>query len=181
MKNPTYQELMQYVDGTLETERRHEMERVIARSSSLRKEIEILEAMKTAVMEDRVVAPRRFTEMVMSDIVPQRHEAWWYRIVRNSSNVFALIIVLTMIIFTLTQTSGGDHLSQSVYTRQWESLSPSYTQFAREFTGSMNRVLNPIGEASGTTAGKLVALGATIFFFYVFIDGVLQRRLRIRK
>ena len=181
MKNPTYQELISYVDGILDPVRRREIEKLIAHSSSLQKEIDILKAMHTVIRQDRVTVSHRFTDKVMNDVLPQGREALWYRLVKNSSNVFALVIVLSMIVFTLMVTSADAPSSQSLYARQLEAFSSSYNHFALEFTGRLKQVLKPIGNASETFSGKMVALGTLIFFFYVVIDGALERRLRIRK
>ncbi|MHB1049540.1 MAG: anti-sigma factor family protein [Bacteroidota bacterium] len=181
MNNPTYQELLSYVDGMLDPERRREIEHLITLSSSLRKEIEIIAAMNTAIRQERVTVSHRFTDKVMSDVLPRSRETLWYRMVKNSSNVVALVIVISIIIFSLMYTSADTPASQSVYIRQLETLSSSYNQFAQEFTERLQQVLTPIGNASATSSGKLVALGTLIFFFYVVIDGALERRLRIRK
>jgi hypothetical protein len=181
MKNPTYQELLSYVDGKLEPERRREIEDLIAQSSSLQKEIDILTAMNTVIRQHRLTVSNRFTDNVMNDVLPQTHEALWYRLVKNSSNVFALVVVITMIVFTLMVTSADAPASQSVYIRQLEAFSSSYNRFAQEFTGRLKLVLKPIGNASETSSGKLVVLGTLIFFFYVVIDGAMERKLRMRK
>ena len=84
MNNPTYQELISYVDGILEPERRREIEYLIAQSTSLKKEIDILTAMQTVVRQDRVPVSHRFTDKIMNDVLPQGREAFWYRFVKNS-------------------------------------------------------------------------------------------------
>jgi hypothetical protein len=181
MKNPTYQELISYVDGMLEQERHREIERLITLSPSLQKEIEILATMNTVIRQDRVTVSNRFTDNVMNEVLAHRHEALWYRMVKNSSKIFAMVIVMSMIVITLMYTSEEAPAAQSVYVRQMETLSLSFNRFAQEFTGVLKQVLKPIGNASETSSGKMVALGALIFFFYVVIDGALERRLRIRK
>lgn len=181
MKNPTYQELISYVDGVLEPERRREIEQCIARSASLKQEIVLLQAMQKAVQDERTVLSDRFTANVLGEALPRQRESLWYRAAKSSSNIVALAIVMSMIGFALVYSPDNASSSTTILSPQLETVRTSYQQAAVQLSQWMQKVLQPLGDASRTMSGKVVLFGSLVFFFYALIDGLVERRLRIRK
>ena len=108
MKNPTEQELMEYVDGTLFPPRFREVEMLAAKSKQIQSEIALLQAIRRSVRSEAAATPsKHFTEQVMSELFPAKRDSLWYRIVKNSSNIFAMALVLSMVGIVLLSTPGG--------------------------------------------------------------------------
>lgn len=181
MNPPTYKELLEFIDGTLEPSRYRELDRQISQSVQLQREIALLRKIEHSVRETRSVPNRHFTENVMSEITPTHHMSVWYRMAKNSSNVFALAVVLTMIGFALISTTGNSPSSLAPLVRVMDSAGSTYQSAAQAWTQWMKQAADPIGAAAKTGTGKILLIGSLIFLFYAAIDEMIGKRFTIRK
>lgn len=181
MKNPTLQELMEYVDGTLEPARMRDVERMVARSKHLRKEIELLTAMRTAVNRERIEPSGTFTSGIMKSILPHRHESFWFRLVKNSSNVFAMVVVLSLIGVVLVSSTAPSSSGANQLTTVFNSLSGSYNSTVSQISSFVQEYTRPFDGAMKTTSGKMLFIGLFIFSLLAILDEFFGKRMMIRK
>lgn len=176
MKTPTMQELIEYLDGTLHPSRYQELDIEISKSPRLQKEIALLKAMQKIVRNDTAATPsRKFTAHVMKEILPLHQETYWMRILKNSSNLFAMALVLSMIgmvlVWSPSSSSGNSLLSKS-----FESYSTTYNTTLDSFTAWTKQYMHPVNQAAKTSSGKFLFIGVFAFFIFVIVDEYFGKR-----
>ncbi|MEW5798205.1 MAG: hypothetical protein AB1728_04275 [Bacteroidota bacterium] len=181
MKNPTMQELMEYVDGVLEPSRHREIENMIAGSKSLQKEIRMLTAMRAVVNRERIAPPKKFTSEIMNDILPQRQESIWFRLAKNSSNVFAMVVVLTLIVMALVSSSPPSSSTMNQLNTVFNSFSSSFNSTFSQILSLVQEYTRPIDGAMKTILGKMLFIGLFIFSLLVILDELFGKRMMVRK
>lgn len=181
MKNPTIQEIMEYVDGTLEPSRYREVENMIARSKSLQKEIQMITAMRAAVNRERIAPSGKFTSEIMNNILPQRRESIWFRLAKNSSNVFAMVVVLTLIAMALVSSTPPSSPTMNQLNTVFNSFSSSYNSTISQISSAVQEYTRPIDGAMKTTSGKMLVIGLFIFSLLVILDELFGKRMMLRK
>ena len=94
MNNPTQQEMMDFVDGTLSSQRHKEIEHLISLHPHLQKHRALLQAFRRTVGRELIESPaKNFTSNVMNDIIPAPRRSVIQTIAGNSSNIFAMVLV----------------------------------------------------------------------------------------
>lgn len=177
MKNPTMQELMEYVDGTLQPLRYQEVEKLISTSPKLQNEILLLKSMRTAVQNDALVFPsKKFTSHVMKEIIPTQQESFWFQLVKNSSNMFAMVLVLSMIGIVLALGPAGTKNNSNLITKSIESYSSTYNSVVESFSHWTKPYAQPIDHIAKSSSGKFLYLGLAAFFIFMIVDGVLNKK-----
>ena len=174
-------ELMEYVDGTLEPSRYREVESMIARSKGLRKEIEMLKAIRGVVNRERLMPSRTFTSEIMNDITPRRQESFLFRVVKNSSNVFAMGVVLTLIAMALVSSSSSSSPAVNQLNTVFNSFSDSYNSAFGQVSTFIQEYVRPIDGAMKTTSGKMLFIGLFIFSLLAILDELFGKRMMVRK
>ncbi|MBI2430022.1 MAG: hypothetical protein HYV29_14740 [Ignavibacteriales bacterium] len=181
MNDPTIQELMEYVDGTLEQSRYREVESMIARSKNLRKEIEMLGAMRTVVHSERFSPSKKFTAEIMNEIMPQQNESFWFRLVKNSSNVFAMGVVLTLIAIVLVSSSPSSSATANQLSTAFNTFSDGYNAAFSRIASFVQEYTRPIDGIMKTSFAKILFIGLFIFALYAVIDEIFGKRMMIRR
>ncbi len=182
MKNPTQQELMEFVDGVLPPPRRREIEQRLESSPRLRQEAALLRAMRNTVRNETIVRPsKHFTSSVLGEVLPQRNESLLYRLVKNSSNIFAMTLVLSLIGIVLAVNPSDGGSGTDIFSKSIGSYSAAYRSVADRFSLMSEQVIRPVGEASKTFSGKFLYVGIAAFILLIVADEVFGRRYtRIR-
>ena len=181
MNNPTLQELMEYVDGTLEPSRYRDVESMIARSKNLQKEIAMLTAMRTVVRGERIAPSIKFTYEIMKEILPQQNESFWYRLVKNSSNIFAMAVVLTLIAIVLVSSSPASSSTADQISTAFHSFSDGYNAAFDRITSFVQEYTRPLDGIVKTASGKMLFIALFIFALYAVIDELFGKRMLIRR
>jgi hypothetical protein len=176
MKNPTMQELMEYLDGTLHPFRYHEIDVMISKSSSLQKELLLLKAIQKTVRNDTVVpASKNFITNVMKEILPVQQESFWFRLVKNSSNMFAMVLVLSMIGIVLVSTPSSWTGSTTTLSKSIESYNTAYNSALETismWTKHYAQTVNHITKSSG----KFLYIGIATFFISMIVDSIFGKK-----
>lgn len=181
MKDPTIQELMEFVDGTLDSSRYREVEQSVVRSKNLQREVMILKQMRNAVFNQRVTPSKKFTAEIMNKIMPEREESFWFRIIKNSSNVFAMAVVLLMIGMVLFSTSSSTLPSSHQLSNTVNSFSNAYNSALTQASSFVQEYTSPVSSATKSSSGKMLLIGIFIFSLYIVFDEVIGKRMLIRK
>lgn len=181
MNNPTLQELMEYLDGTLEPSRYREVESMITRSRNLQKEIEMLTAARTVVRTERIAPSKKFTAEIMNEIMPQQHESLWFRLAKNSSNVFAMAVVLTLIAIVLVSSSPASSSTANQISAAFNSVSESYNSAFGRVALFVQEYARPFDVIVKTPSGKMLFIALFIFALYAVIDELFGKRMMIRR
>jgi len=177
MKNPTLQELMEYVDGTLHPMRYQEIDVMVSKSSHLQKEIALLKAMQKTVRNDIAVSPsKRFVSNVMKEVVPVKEESLWLRALKNSSNLFAMVLVLSMIGIVLVSSPASSSSGSNVLTKNMESYSIAYNSAIETIASWTKQYTHPVNQAAKTTSGKFFLIGLSAFFIFIIVDEFFSKR-----
>jgi hypothetical protein len=177
MKNPTIEELMEYLDGTLTPLRYNEIEVMISKSSGLQKEILLLKAVQKTVRNDIAASPsRKFTAHVLKEILPVQQESFWLRALKNSSNIFAMVLVLSMIGIVLVSNPSSSTGSTSALSKNIESYSATYNTVIEAFSNWTKQYTHPVNQAVNTTSGKFLIIGLFAFFVLMIIDEFFGNR-----
>jgi hypothetical protein len=180
MKNPTLQELMEYVDGTLEPLRADAVKQMIAQSKHLQHELALLKAMEETVRRTRIAPSKNFTRNVMNEIRPSQ-ESFWYRLAKNSSNVFAMVIVLSLISIVLFSSTGTERGTAGQLNSAYTTMTSSYHSLYEELTTLIGQYSKPLDSAVKTTSGRMLFIGLFIFALYIIVDEVFVKRMVLRK
>ncbi len=176
MKNPTIQELMEYLDGTLHPLRYQELDIVISKSPRLQKELALLKATQRIVRNDSAATPsRKFTAHVMKEILPVPQESFWMRILKNSSNLFAMVLVLSMIGMVLVWSPSSSS-ENSLLSKSFESYSTTYNAALDSFASWTKQYMHPVNQAAKTSSGKFFLIGVFAFFIFVIVDEYFGKR-----
>lgn len=180
MKNPTAQELMEYVDGTLEPSRAQAVEQMITQSKRLQLEIMLLKRMEETIRHTQIVPSKNFTRNVMNEIQPYQ-ESFWFRMVNNSSNVFAMVIVLSLVGIVLFSSSGAENVTERQFGNIYNSITGGFHFVYHELTTFINQYSKPFEHAVKTTSGRILFIGLFIFALYIIVDEVFIKRVVLRK
>ena len=176
-RRPTHEELMEFVDGTLPSERQREIESLAEVSSSLQKEIALLRAIGRAVQTERTPLPsQHFTKNVMKEILPAQRESFMFRLLKNSSNVFAMILVLSLIGIVLFASPGSSTTAANPLSRQLDTFTTMYDAMTKYIAESTKHYTQPLNEASKTTSGKVFFIALVIFSLFVAIDQIFGKK-----
>ena len=177
MKNPTRQELMEFVDGVLTPQRKAEIEYLVRHSTALQNEISLLNAMKKAVQTELTISPsKNFTAEVMKELLPARQETIAYRLLKNSSNIFAMVLVLSLIGIVLLPSPTPSAGTANSLSRSLDSFSSFYDSAIRDLSEWTKQYSQPLGEASKTTSGKIAFIALAIFSLFIAIDEIFGKK-----
>lgn len=179
MKTPARKELYDYIDGTLTEERRIEIETLAAGNPQLEKEIQLLRRLHALLRSDEMLepVPNRFVRQTMSLILPPSKESFLDVVLKNSSNVFALIMVLSMMViaFQFFSTSSARQPAGTLFesVQLFESAYETASNYLSLMTEEYMRPLN------GTAAhgfGKFVFTGIAALLGLGLLDELIRKK-----
>jgi hypothetical protein len=173
---PTPQELMEYIDGTLAPVRYREVEQLVAQSPRLRSEVTLLQAMRRVVREDTVRPSGNFTAGVMNELLPVRKESLWFRLAKNSSNLFAMVLVLSMIGIVMVSGPGKTQRDADLFSTTVESYATAYNMAVQNVSAWMEQFVRPVNQVAATSSGKFLLIGLGVFFLFVVADELFGKR-----
>lgn len=177
MKNPTQQELMEYVDGTLAPHRFLEIDQLVSTSRRLQNEVSLMQTMRKTLRNDLLISPSKtITAKVMAEILHGRQESLWLRLVKNSSNMFAMILVLSLIGIVLVSTPATPKSDTSIFTKSIESYSTAFHSVLESFSQWTKQYTQPVGEITKTSSGKFMLLGLMAFVIFIALDELLGKK-----
>jgi hypothetical protein len=181
MKNPTHQELFDYIDGTLPEVRRREIDRMASQYPALRKEIESLTLLDSVIRSGEILerTSSHFTADVMKDVLPGKSESLLFSVLKNSSNVFAMVIVVALIVISFTLVpnhsvaSSSNIISQSMntFTNLYQSAGNLFSQNTKEY-------VQPVNTFADKGIGKLLFIGLGVLFGFGLLDDFLRKKLQ---
>lgn len=171
------QELMEYVDGLLPPSRRREVETAIAHSQLLQREVSVLRAINTTVQQETIVSPsKNFTTNLLKDIIPVQKESLLFRVVKNSSSVFAMVLVLSFIGILLSFDSNSISNGSSPIAKSFESYSVAYHSMVESISTVQKQITQPVNDASKTFSGKFLLFGLAGLIVFIVVDEVFGKR-----
>ncbi|MCK9409993.1 MAG: hypothetical protein WCX28_07390 [Bacteriovoracaceae bacterium] len=174
---PTQQELMEFVDGTLSLARYREVEQFVLQSRRLQSEVKLQQTMHRSIREDTTVQPSvSFTTDVMNEILPQRRYMFWVKLANNSSNFFAMILVLSMIGIVLVSGPGKTQNDSNILSKTVESYSTAYDASVQNMELWIQQITHPVNQAAASPSGKFFLIGLTAFCFVVIMDEIVGKR-----
>ncbi|MFA6455708.1 MAG: hypothetical protein WCW40_02710 [Bacteroidota bacterium] len=174
---PTQQELMEFVDGTLPPARYREVEQLVGHSRRLQQEVALFQSMRKMVQMETVVVPsKKFTTHVMNEILPLKHESLWMRLAKNSSNLFAMILVLSMIGIVMVSGPGTTKNDANIVTKSIESYSTAYYSALETISGWTKQFTQPVHQVTATSSGKFFLMGLAAFFLVMIVDEVFGKK-----
>ena len=184
MRNPTRQELMEFVDATLSPNRQAEIEFLVQQSPSLQKEVALLKAMERIIQADLTISPSKsFASNVMKEIFldesslrPVQLESLVFRLLKNSSNVFAMILVLSLIAIVLVSPSSSSVNTTNPISQGLDSFSSLYNTMVKHLSDWTSQYAQPLNEATKTSSGKMMFLALIIFSLYIVLDGIIGKK-----
>ena len=179
MKNPTRRELQEYADGTLEKSRRHEIDSMLAHLPEARKQLEFFRALSSIVKEDQRKLPsKNFTGDVMGQILPPARSSLATKFFQNSSNVFAMAMVIFVIGFTVifgTKQYGKD--VDLPGGGQWENITAASSSMWNSVVEKIHQYVQPADQYSDVHMNKALVVGLLAFFGYLFVDEIIRKRI----
>jgi hypothetical protein len=150
---------------------------MISKSSGLQKEILLLKAIQKTVRNDIAASPtRKFTVHVMNEILPVQQETFLLRAIKNSSNIFAMVLVLSMIGIALVSNPSSSTGSTSALSKKIESYSATYNTVIEAISNWIKQYTHPVNQAVNTTSGKFFIIGLFAFFVFTIIDEFFGNR-----
>jgi len=177
MKNPTQQELMEYVDGTLPPQRFLEIEQLVSQSRRLQNEVALMQTMQKTLQYDTIVYPsKKFMANVMNEITPGKQESLWFRLAKNSSNVFAMILVLSLIGIVLVSNPSGQKDEWNLLTKGVESYSTAFNTVSETVYHWTKQYSQPVEEIAKSSSGKFMLLGIMAFVIFIAVDELLGKK-----
>lgn len=177
MKNPTQQELIDFIDGILPPHRHGEVERIVSSSPQLQKEVAMFRAIHRTIGQGVLDSPsHKFTSNVLNELLPVKKESMWFRIIKNSSNIFAMLLVLSIIGIAIIVGPSENQRDASLLTRSLESYSVAYNGALQNFSNLSNQFMQPVNHAANTTSGKFFLLGLVIFIIFIVVDDTIGKR-----
>ena len=177
MKNPTRYELMEFVDGTLMPQRYREIDMLVSQSRHLQNEVALLQKMRISVSQNSVVpASKAFTEQVMNEIHPSPKESLLFRMIKNSSNLFAMAIVLSLITIVLVSGPGVPKSESTVIAKNLESIRTKYSAITESFSQLAHQFSLPVDQIAKSSSGKFLILGIGAFLIFVIVDEMLGKK-----
>lgn len=180
MNNPTLQELMDYVDGTLEPSQAQVIEQMIAHSKRLQYEITLLKTMKETIGHTHIAPSKSFTRNVMNEIQPYQ-ESLWFTVIKNSSHAFAMLLVLSLIGIVLFSSPGAESITEKQVSNMYHSIAGSFRSVSQELTVLMTQYSKPFDVVVKTTSGRMLFIGLFIFALYIIVDEVFVKKIVLRK
>lgn len=180
MKNPTHQELFEYVDGMLSEERRQEIERMASQYPALQKELESLRRLDTALKSDTILepAPSHFTADVMKEILPDKTESLLFSVLKNSSNVFAMGIVVGLIVISFAIVPDRSVASSSnIITQSMNAFTNIYQSAGNIFSQNAKEYVQPVNTFADKGMGKLMVIGLGVLFGFGLLDDFLRKKI----
>ena len=181
MNNPTHQELFDYVDGTMPEERRREIDRMASQYPALQKEIESMKLLESVIQSDGILerTSSHFTADVMKEVLPAKKESLLFSVLKNSSNIFAMTIVVALIAISFTLvpdrpvTSSSNIIAQSMdaFTNLYQKAGNLFSQNTREY-------VQPVNTFADKGIGKLMFIGLGVLFGFGLLDDFLRKKLQ---
>ena len=179
MKNPTQNEIQQYCDGTLEKQRKVEIDLLIKINSEIAQEVAIFNAVKK--VSKNVLAVRtsnNFTKNVMGSILPVKNESLLLRILNNSSNVFAMFLVVSTIIsvFLISPKQTGEKIVLPG-AEQYHTIITSYNKVVDAFSIHSKEIFQPVNSVTGSGTKKMMLTALIIFVCYIILDNAWNKKI----
>jgi hypothetical protein len=133
--------------------------------------------MRRTVHEDRsVTVSQKFTAGVMNEVLPVRQDALWLRLAKNSSNLFAMVLVLSMIGIVLVSGPGKTQSNTNIFSKTMESYAAAYESAQQNISGWTKQFIRPEDHTTSTPSGKFLLMGLAAFIIVVIADEVLGKR-----
>ncbi len=179
MKNPTRQELYDFLDGVLNEERQKEIEAFISQDPSVKKEISVIKQLQSVLMSDAMIEhpSARFTAQTMKAILPSKQESALFAVLKNSANVFAMAMVLALIVITYTMIPISTNTSSSSIINQ------SFTSYENIYTEGMNFIsirtkeyIQPLKSLTKNGSGSFFVIGIAVFLAFGLFDELIGKK-----
>ncbi len=173
---PTQQELMEYVDGALAPQRFLEIDQMLLNSVKLQREVTLLRMMRQSVARTIISPHRNFTDNVLAEVDPQSTTSFWYRMADNSSNIFAMVIVLSLIGMVILSVPGAAHTEKSIISKTMDSYSSVISSAIDGINNWTTQYAGPVQRMTETFSGKLMLIALGVFFLFAAVDEVIGKR-----
>ena len=138
MNHLTTEQLFRYVDGTLQDSERPQLESHLSLCVRCRREVELQRTLAGVTRGLPLVKPSaRFTERVMTNVLPKPQPSWVTKIINNLGNVFAMVLVfgvLGYVLFSPSLKSVAQSSQPSQFSEALKTFSGFYEKFGKALT-----------------------------------------------
>ena len=177
MTNPTRQELYDYCDDLLPDDRRKTIERLALQDKELAKAIALIQRIDSTMRSDKILehTSDRFTTDLMNEILPQ-HESILLRILKNSSNVFAMAVVLFLIVIAFMVIPGHTTASTSMLNQSLDSFTTIFQSSSKLYSQNMKEYVQPVFSFVSKGLGNIFILGLGVMLGLGFLDDLFRKK-----
>lgn len=185
MNHLTTEQLFQYVDGTLQDSERPPLESHLSLCLRCRREVEFQRTLAGVTRGLPLVKPSaRFTERVMTSVLPKPQPSWVAKIMNNLGNVFAMMLVLGVLGYVLFSPS----LKSDIQPSQPSQLSEALKTFSGFYNKFSNAIAHQSTQLTKGTAANSSGEGTKILLFTIvclvvlasFDKFIIQRKIHTK-
>lgn len=183
MTHLTTNQVLQFIDGTLDYAAQAQCTSHLAVCERCRKEIE-LQKQLTKAMRGHTIVPTTpaFARGVMTQILPHHAKTWKVRIIDNLGNMFGMATVLAVLGYAIMNPSLFTSQQQtSKQTLIPQAVSETYDGFVQSVSQKATTVLQQLGSAGGTESNRVISFTLVSLAVLVALDQlVLKKRLGMK-
>jgi len=182
MTHLTMSQVSQFIDGTADYASQAQCTSHLAVCAQCRDEVEFQKKLAKSARQNMYRASSRFTVRVMANVVPQTRKKFSARILDNLANIFAMTLVLGIIAYAVSRTSGVQEtqndarISQTVKTAL-ETYAKIKSVFQRE---TKQQVQKYVPQPSLHSQRLIIAIVITILSLVALDRFVLRHFIKVK-
>lgn len=174
----TTQQILQFVDGTLDYASQAQCTNHLAVCGRCRKEVEFQKVIAKASRHQPVIQTSAgFVRRVMTHIVPRQEKTWKTRIIDNLGNVFAMAMVLAVLGYAITTPSlfqVQEQSSQKSIIPQ--AVTDTYVKIVHSFSQRADAATQQVLSTTGNESNKMISLTVLSLFILIALDQFVLKR-----
>ena len=164
-------QILQFVDGTADYATQAQCTNHLAVCERCRREVEIQKRLSKVARQNVYRTSARFTERVMSRVAPQLHLSWMNRLLNNLSGVFAMMLVLGVLGYAISSTSGFESAANPELSSLTKSFTDSYAKLKESIHEETNKWTDKVTPPTSGRSQRFVIFA----FFALLALGIVDR------
>ncbi|MBI3586026.1 MAG: zf-HC2 domain-containing protein [Ignavibacteriales bacterium] len=185
MNHLSVEQVFRYVDGTVQSAERQQLEEHLSYCSRCRREIDLQKNLGRVAQKLPLVKPSaRFTERVMTSVLPKSQPTWVTKIINNLGNMFAMILVLGVLGYVLFSPSlkiQTQSSQPSQYSEALKTFSGFYEKFSKAMTTQSAQLTKGVATNSSEGGTKILVFTLVCLIVLGTLDKfVLQKKIRLK-
>lgn len=184
MNHLTQEQIFAFIDGNFDDALEHQINAHLAACTRCNNEVALQRALlRTARELPLSKTSRGFTERVMGRVLrPARNNSLSYKILQNLGYVFAMMIVLAVLGYFLTNPSAlfvkGADTQPSELSRAWKTFSTEVGQFLTLHTTQLSQT---VAQKKSTPISRIITVTVFVLIAFGVLDRfVLQKVVRMK-